>query len=58
MLGIVTLIPWVGGFVGLFAVVFGLGALGLAAWQAYRGAPPVPVAAPVEPMPAPLGVAA
>jgi hypothetical protein len=36
LLGLLTLIPFVGGFVGLLAVVFGLGALTLAVVDAYR----------------------
>jgi cytoskeletal protein CcmA (bactofilin family) len=58
VLGLLTLIPVVGGVIGFVAMVIGVGALGLAAWQAYRGAPPAAELAPVEPAPTPLGVAA
>jgi hypothetical protein len=58
VLGALTLIPVVGGIIAFVAMVMGLGALGLAGWQAYRGAPPVTTAAPVERQPTPLSVAA
>jgi cytoskeletal protein CcmA (bactofilin family) len=57
-IGLLTAIPWVGGFVGLMAVLLGVGALALSGWAAYRR----PIAAAptiVEPQPTvPLAAAA
>jgi hypothetical protein len=39
LLGLVSLVPFVGGLIGLLAVVFGLGALTLAVVEAYRAQP-------------------
>ena len=39
IVGLLTLIPFVGGIVALAAVMLGLGALALKAWDAYHGAP-------------------
>ncbi len=42
IVGLLTLIPVVGGIVALAAVALGLGALALRTWDAYRGTPPEP----------------
>jgi cytoskeletal protein CcmA (bactofilin family) len=39
LVGVLTLVPFVGGFIGLLAIVFGLGAFSLAIVEAYRGLP-------------------
>lgn len=39
LVGLLTLVPFVGGFIGLLAIVFGLGAFSLALIEAYRGQP-------------------
>lgn len=59
ILGLLSIVPFVGAIVVMVAAMFGVGGLALAAWQAYRQQPPVSTAAPlVEPTPAPLQVAA
>jgi cytoskeletal protein CcmA (bactofilin family) len=54
VLGLLTLLPVIGPIIGFIAVVFGLGALGLAAWHAYRGTVPVPTPGLAAPVPAPV----
>jgi len=58
LIGLLTAIPWVGGFVGLMAVLLGVGALALSGWAAYRR--PVAAAPTIaDPQPAaPLAAAA
>jgi hypothetical protein len=56
LVGLLTAIPWVGGFVGLIAVLVGVGALGLSGWSAYHrpaaSAPTIVEPQPSVPLPA------
>jgi hypothetical protein len=58
ILAVVSLIPVLGGIAVLAATVFGVGALTVSAWHAYRQAPPVAVAPTAAPTPTPLQAAA
>ena len=57
ILGVVTLVPFIGPLVGFVAVVLGLGAVTLTAWAAYHPTATVltqPISAPTAtPLPAP-----
>jgi hypothetical protein len=58
ILGLTTVVPVFGGLVVFGATVFGIGAIALSGWQAYRKEP-VPEAAPTAgPAPAPVPLAA
>jgi cytoskeletal protein CcmA (bactofilin family) len=58
VLGVLTLLPVLGWFIGLVAMLVGLGAVALAAWHAYHGAPTAPVATGTAPVVTPLPQAA
>jgi cytoskeletal protein CcmA (bactofilin family) len=54
IVGLLTLIPFIGPFVGFVAVLMGMGAVALTGWYAYHGAPAT--SAPTVGAPAPTAV--